>query len=74
MLPLVDPLSQRIVYLESAGFGMNNSFDPIFGDTTGYDAVLIAQSAPIPEPTVVMLLVVGAAFSMRRVRRTMDRG
>ncbi|OWY73028.1 hypothetical protein B7486_01385 [cyanobacterium TDX16] len=74
VLPLVDPLSQRIVYLESAGFGMNNSFDPIFGDTTGYDAVLIAQSAPIPEPTVAMLLLVGAAFSIRRVRRSVGRG
>lgn len=32
----------RVVYLESAGFGVNNSFDPVFSDTIGYDVVLIA--------------------------------
>lgn len=63
VLPLVDPLSQRIVYLESAGFGMNNSFDPIFGDTTGYDVVLVAQSTPIPEPTGAVLLLAGMVLA-----------
>jgi hypothetical protein len=68
VLPLVDPLSQRVVYLESAGFGMNNSFDPVFGDTVGYDVVLIAQSTPIPEPATLALVVLGMGV-VRRLRR-----
>ncbi len=32
------------VYLEAAGFGVNNSFDPVFGDTVGWDVVIIAGS------------------------------
>lgn len=68
VLPLVDPLSQRVVYLESAGFGMNNSFDPVFGDTTGYDMVLVAQSPPIPEPATLSLLLVLAALTRRGPR------
>lgn len=31
------------VYLESAGFGVNNSFDPVFTDTNSYDLVIVAQ-------------------------------
>lgn len=44
--PLVHPLSESFVYLESAGFGINNSSDPIYLDTVAYDVVIIAQSAP----------------------------
>lgn len=69
VLPLVDPLSQRVVYLESAGFGMNNSFDPVFGDTIGYDVVLIAQSAPIPEPATLGLLALGMGVVCQFRRR-----
>lgn len=69
VLPLVHPLSQRVVYLESAGFGMNNSFDPVFGDTTGYDMVLIAQSPPIPEPATLGLIVIAAALCGTRTGR-----
>lgn len=69
VVPLIDPLSQSFVYLESAGVGANNSFDPVFGDTTGYDLVLIAQSAPIPEPATGLLALIGLA-AMVRSRRT----
>ena len=40
--PLVPATSDRFVYLESAGFGINNSFDPVYADTVSYDAVIIA--------------------------------
>jgi hypothetical protein len=69
VLPAVDPLSQRVVFLESAGFGMNNSFDPVFGDTNGYDMVLVAQSTPIPEPATAALLMLGAVLGHRRRTR-----
>jgi len=37
------------VYLESAGFGINNTGDPVFGNTNGYDAVIVAAAtAPAP--------------------------
>lgn len=44
---VVAPLAQQqgarsYVYLEAAGWGINNSNDPVFGDTIGYDVVLIA--------------------------------
>lgn len=42
VLPIVPAAANRVVFLQSAGVGINNSFDPVFGDTTGYDAVLIA--------------------------------
>ncbi len=42
VVPLLGPETRAFVYLESAGFGINNSFDPVFQDTVGYDAVLIA--------------------------------
>lgn len=44
VVPLLDPDQTRLIYLESAGFGVNNSFDPIFGDTIGYDLVLIGAA------------------------------
>ncbi|MFQ5490950.1 MAG: hypothetical protein ACE5GE_09540 [Phycisphaerae bacterium] len=47
VVPLIHPLSDSFVYLESAGFGINNSADPVFLDTVGYDLVLVAQQAPI---------------------------
>ncbi len=68
VVPLIDPLSQSFVYLESAGVGANNSFDPVFGDTTGYDLVLIAQSAPIPEPATGLLALIGLAAIVRTRR------
>lgn len=74
VLPLVDPLSQRVVYLESAGFGMNNSFDPVFGDTTGYDMVLVAQSPPIPEPATLGMILLSAVFVRRGRRCAVPRG
>ena len=43
---VISPLAvgaKEYVYLESAGFGINNSFDPVFTDTNGYDAVFIAM-------------------------------
>ena len=46
VIPNVHPLSDSFVYLESAGFGVNNSGDPIYLDTVGYDVVIVAQSAP----------------------------
>jgi len=70
VVPNIDPNSQSFVYLEAAGFGVNNSGDPVFLDTTGYDAVLIAQSAPVPEPgAAAALAVVGGALVARRRRR-----
>jgi hypothetical protein len=44
--PRVHSLSDRYVYLESAGFGANNSGDPIYFDSISYDVVIIAQQAP----------------------------
>ncbi len=44
VLPVAPAGADRVVYLEAAGFGINNSFDPVFGDSIGYDAVVIAGS------------------------------
>ncbi|HUN82452.1 MAG TPA: dockerin type I repeat-containing protein, partial [Phycisphaerae bacterium] len=44
VLPLISPAAQAFVYLEAAGVGINNSGDPVFGDTTGYDVVVVAAS------------------------------
>lgn len=41
--PLV-PDADAFVYLESVGFGINNSNDPVYVDTIGYDVVIIAAS------------------------------
>jgi hypothetical protein len=35
---------RSFVYLEGAGFGVNNSFDPVFSDTIGWDVVFVASS------------------------------
>jgi hypothetical protein len=43
--PLIDPQAEAFVYLESAGFGTNNSGDPVFVDSDGFDAVVIAEAA-----------------------------
>ena len=45
VVPLLDPQTEAFVYLESAGVGLNNSGDPVFVDTNGYDAVVIAEAA-----------------------------
>jgi len=42
VLPLVPAWAARVVYLESAGFGINNSGDPIFTDTIDWDAGIVA--------------------------------
>lgn len=44
VIPLLPASKSRLIYLEAAGFGVNNSFDPIFGDTIGYDIVLIGAA------------------------------
>ncbi len=46
----LDPNATSFVYLESAGFGINNSFDPVFSDSTGYDLVIVAGSDCIVTP------------------------
>ncbi len=71
VIPNVDPLSQSFVYLESPGFGIANSpTDPIFGDTVGYDMVLVAQSMPVPEPGMAGFLLLGTLAILRRRRWT----
>ncbi|MCA9250427.1 MAG: PEP-CTERM sorting domain-containing protein [Phycisphaerae bacterium] len=57
----IDPNSQSFVYFEGAGFGINNPEDPVFYDSSGWDVVLIAQSAPVPEPTSLVLILAGCA-------------
>lgn len=42
--PTLSPWHTKVVFLESAGFGINNSFDPIFADTVGYDSVIVAAA------------------------------
>lgn len=42
VLPKVPSQASSYLYLEGAGFGINNSFDPVYGDTIGYDTVFIA--------------------------------
>jgi len=49
--PLLSAGDQAFVYLEAAGWGINNSGDPVFSDTTGYDVVLIgASTTNVPGP------------------------
>ncbi len=69
VVPLINPNSDSFVFLESAGFGIANSPDPVFADTVGYDVVLIAQSTPVPEPATLALLVCGAALIGRSASR-----
>lgn len=45
VLPRLTAGQDRFVYLESTGFGVNNSNDPIFTDTIGYDATIIAAAS-----------------------------
>lgn len=44
VLPHVFDTAHRLVYLEAAGWGINNSFDPLFRNTVSYDVVLIAAA------------------------------
>lgn len=46
VVPRVPANSPRFVYLEAAGFGINNSNDPVYLDSVSYDAVLIAAADP----------------------------
>jgi hypothetical protein len=43
VIPNVSPFSDGFVYLESLGFGINNSGDPVYFDSIGYDIVIVAQ-------------------------------
>ncbi len=45
VIPNVSPFSDGFVYLESVGFGINNSGDPVYFDSIGYDMVIVAQQA-----------------------------
>ncbi len=47
VVPQLDPDAEAFVFLEGAGFGLNNSSDPIYGSTVGYDIVIIAQTDSI---------------------------
>lgn len=42
--PRVPSNAHRYLYLEAAGWGINNSADPVFLDTISYDVVLIAAA------------------------------
>lgn len=42
--PALDPRAAAFVYLESAGFGTNNTGDPVYTDTVGYDMVVMGQA------------------------------
>lgn len=44
VVPTLPGTATRFVYLTSAGFGINNSNDPVFLDTVGYDVTLIAAN------------------------------
>ncbi len=44
VVPRLPITATRFAYLESAGFGINNSFDPVFTDTVGYDVVVVAAT------------------------------
>lgn len=50
IVPHLDPEAGAVVYLEAAGFGINNSGDPVFSDTIGYDVVIVAQSLSAAAP------------------------
>ncbi len=43
VIPNVSPFSDGFVYMESIGFGINNSGDPVYLDSIGYDIVIVAQ-------------------------------
>ncbi|NOT02657.1 MAG: hypothetical protein HOP29_18785 [Phycisphaerales bacterium] len=44
VVPALPASAQTFIYLESAGFGVNNSADPVFRDSSGYDVVIVASS------------------------------
>ncbi|HPF37413.1 MAG TPA: PEP-CTERM sorting domain-containing protein [Phycisphaerae bacterium] len=67
VIPLIDPNASSFVYLEASGVGTNNSLDPVFGPTNGYDVVLIGQM--VPEPTTCGLLLAFGAMGLLRRRR-----
>jgi hypothetical protein len=50
VLPHLEPDASAFVYLESAAFGINNSGDPVFGNTNGWDKVIVAESTAPFEP------------------------
>lgn len=50
VVPNLPAGATQFVYLESSGWGISNSPDPVIGSTVGYDAVLIAAYAPQPCP------------------------
>jgi hypothetical protein len=50
VIPHVAGSSQAFIYLESAGFGINNSGDPVFTDTNAYDAVVIGEAGSVFAP------------------------
>ncbi len=54
VVPLLDADVLSFVYLESAGFGTNNSFDPVFIDSVGYDVVILASSPCGIRPDAVL--------------------
>lgn len=51
VIPALDPQATAFLYVETAGFGINNSSDPVYTDTVGYDAVVVAQTLEAP-PTL----------------------
>ena len=72
IIPALASDAVSFVYLEAAGFGVNNSFDPVFSETIGYDLVLIAAtpaaSAVVPLPTSAWMgIVVLGILGGRRV-------
>ena len=50
VIPALDAGVTAFVYVESDGYGINNSFDPVFGDTVSYDLVIVAASECIVTP------------------------
>ncbi len=45
VVPRLPFAADAFVYLDSAGFGINNSADPVFTDTIGYDTAFVAATA-----------------------------
>ncbi len=45
VIPLLPAAADQFVYLESVGWGINASGDPVFTDTVCYDVVIIAATA-----------------------------
>jgi len=68
VIPNIAAYADSFVYLEAGGFGISNSFDPVFQDSNAYDVVLVAQL--VPEPSSVALLALGGLLGLRRRRRS----